>query len=355
MQRERDVAVQAAAGRAASAAVKRRSDSAPVEQEDRLPAFLREPAELGEEWRGERVAHLVAQVDDADGRHRRRDPAAELEPFERVPGLRSRCRRAEDRDRTLERRSLGGDGASVVPRIGLLLVRGVVLLVDADHPERRERREHGRPRADDDRSLARDDPLPLVAPLSLGQARVEKCDAVTEARAETAERLWRERDLGHEHDRAAARGKRRLACADVDLGLAAAGRAFEQDVAAAAHEQDRDPRERALLRLRELGRRRLRGQRGRRQQPRAARRDAPAGTARRGRGHAQASSRSSPRPRARDRRGPAATSRGRARLRPARRPAAPRRRHRPRPRGGARSRNESQGQRPSPPRRRSRT
>ena len=44
---------------------------------------------------------------------------------------------------------------------------------------------------------------------------------------------------GHEHDRAAAARERRLARADVDLGLAAAGRAVEQDVAAAAVEQRR--------------------------------------------------------------------------------------------------------------------
>ena len=50
-------------------------------------------------------------------------------------------------------------------------------------------------------------------------------------------RLRRQRDLGHEDDRAAARGERGLARADVDLGLAAAGRAGEEDVAAAAREQ----------------------------------------------------------------------------------------------------------------------
>ena len=205
-----------------------------------MPPSFREPAELGEERRRERIARLLAQVDDANGGHRRRDPAAELEPLERLPGLGPRRRRAEDRDRSLERGPLGGDGAGVVARIRLLLVRGVVLLVDADHPERRERREHGRAGAHDDRSLAGDDPLPLVPPLGLGEAGVEQRDPVAEAGAEAAERLRRQRDLGHEHDRAAARGEGGLAGADVDLGLAAAGRAGEEDVAAAAREQALD-------------------------------------------------------------------------------------------------------------------
>ena len=241
MERERDVAVRAAAGRAAGAAVESGRDTAAVEQQDPLPASLGEATQLGEERRGERVARLVPQVDDANRGQRRRDPAAELEPLERVPGLRARRRRAEDRHRPLERGPLGGDGAGVVARIRLLLVRGVVLLVDADHAERRERREHCRAGADHDTGLAGDDPLPLVPPLGLREAGVQKRDAVAEARAEAAERLRRERDLRHEDDRAAARGERGLAGADVDLGLAAARRAGEEDVAAAAPEQALDP------------------------------------------------------------------------------------------------------------------
>jgi hypothetical protein len=49
MQRERDVAVRTAAGDAAGATVERGRDAAAVEEEDRLPASLREPAELGEQ------------------------------------------------------------------------------------------------------------------------------------------------------------------------------------------------------------------------------------------------------------------------------------------------------------------
>ena len=247
--------------RAARAAVDRRRHPAPVQQQDRLAAALRDPAELLEERRRQRIPRLAAQVDDLHRRHRRRDAAAELEPLEPLPRLRPRRRGAEDRDRAFERRALRRDGARVVARIGLLLVRRVVLLVDADDAERRHRREHRRARTDDDRSLARRDPLALVAPLRLGQRGVQHGDAIAEAHAEAAERLRRERDLRHEHDRAAAARERRLAGADVDLGLAAAGRAEQQDVAAVAVEQLVDARERALLRLGQMLRRRLRRER----------------------------------------------------------------------------------------------
>ena len=157
VQGERDVAVRAAARRAARAAVDGRRDAAPVQQQDRLAAALGERAELGEERRRQRVARLAAQVDDCTDGSGAREPAAELEPLERLPALRPRRRRPEDGDRALERRALRRHRARVVARVRLLLVRRVVLLVDADDAERRHRREHRRARADDDRRLARGD------------------------------------------------------------------------------------------------------------------------------------------------------------------------------------------------------
>ena len=112
-----------------------------------------------------------------------------------------------------------------------------MLLVDADDAERRQRREDGRARADDDRRLAGDDPLALVAPLGLGEAGVEHRDAVAEARAEAAERLRRQRDLRHEHDRAAPRASAashaRMYTSVLPLPVAPC----EENVAAAAREQ----------------------------------------------------------------------------------------------------------------------
>src|SRR5581483_2472321 len=135
VQHEGDVAVRAAAGRAAGAAVDRGDEPAAVEQQDRLAAVLGDPAERGEERRGERVAELPAQVDDGDRRHPPRQAPAERQPLEPGPALRPRRGAAEHRDRALERGALGRHRPRVVARIGLLLVRRVVLLVDAHEPE----------------------------------------------------------------------------------------------------------------------------------------------------------------------------------------------------------------------------
>ena len=157
-----------------------------------------------------------------------------------LPALRPRRRAAVDGDRALERRPLRRDGARVVARVGLLLV-------GRSRAPRRRRSGPGRgtgaktaERAPTTtRRLARDDPLALVAPLGLGQARVQDGDAVAEARPEAAEGLRRERDLRDEHDRAAPALERGRAGLEVDLGLAAAGRAGEQQVAAAGVERAR--------------------------------------------------------------------------------------------------------------------
>src|SRR5207302_3467255 len=146
--------------------------------------------------------------------------AAELEPLERLPRFRPRRGRAEYGDSAFERCALSRHRARVVARVRLLLVRRVVLLVDADDAERRDRCEDGRARADDDRRLAGCDALALVAALRLAQPRVEDGDAVAEALAEASERLRREGDLRHEHDRSTPAGERGLARADVHLGLA---------------------------------------------------------------------------------------------------------------------------------------
>ena len=119
-----------------------------------LPPSSRDPAELGEERRRKRVAGLAAQIDDLHRRHRRTEPAAELEPLEPFPALRPRRRAPVDRHSALERGPLRRDRARVVAGVGLLLVGGVVLLVDADQAETQHRREDGRAGSDDDRRLS---------------------------------------------------------------------------------------------------------------------------------------------------------------------------------------------------------
>ncbi len=130
-----------------------------------------------------------------------RDGSAE--PLESRPALCTRSRAAVHGDGTLDRGALGGDRARVVARIRLLLERRVVLLVDDDEAQARDRREDRRSSSDDDRRRAGRDPRALVAPLRVGQRRVENRDAVAEARAKASDGLRRQRDLRDEHDDAA--------------------------------------------------------------------------------------------------------------------------------------------------------
>ncbi len=136
---ERDVAVRAADRQPAGAAVQRRGEPAPVEEQDRLAAVVADAAERLEQRRRQRVAGLAPEVDDLHRRQRAREPAAELDPLEPRPALRPRRGRAVHRDRALQRRPLRRDRARVVARVAVLLVRRVVLLVDDDEAEARAR------------------------------------------------------------------------------------------------------------------------------------------------------------------------------------------------------------------------
>ena len=296
---ERDVAVRTADRRPARATMERRRDPAAVQEQDCLAPVLRDAAKRIEQRRRQRIPRLAAQVDDAYRRQRRAQPAAEVESFERRPRLRPRRCRPVDGDRAFERGALCGDGARVVARVGVLLVRGIVFLVDHDQPEPADRRKHGRPRANDDPRVAARDALALVAPLGLGQSGMENRDLIPEARPHAADGLRRERDLGNEDDRAEATLEHRHARLEVDLRLAGAGRAVEQDVSGAAVD---DAGHRRPLRLREL--RPAPPRRRATAVPPAAPApcDASARRVRRARAHVRASSRSSRRARARGRR-----------------------------------------------------
>ena len=136
-----------------------------------------------------------------------------------------------------------------------------MLLVDADHAERRDRREDRRSGANDDRRRPARDPHALVPPFRLRQRRVEDGDAVAEPRAQAADGLRRERDLRHEHDRALSPLERRGAGLEVDLRLAAAGRSVEEDVAAASVQRLDDAGEAPCLALAQLCRLGLAAQR----------------------------------------------------------------------------------------------
>ena len=126
--------------------------------------------------------------------------------------------------------AFAGDGAGVVGGVALLLVGGVVLLVDDDQAEVADGGEDGRARADADARLAAAQPPPLVVALAGREGRVEDREAVAEAGAEAGDGLRREADLGDEDDRALAALQRRLDRGQVDLGLAGAGDAVEEQL-----------------------------------------------------------------------------------------------------------------------------
>ena len=124
-----------------------------------------------------------------------------------------------------------------------------MLLVDHHQAEVAHRGEDRRARADADPRLARMQALPLVAALARRQPRMEQRHAVAEPRREPRDRLGRQPDLRHEHDRALPPLQRRLGGRQVDLGLARARDPVQQVLAAGAAVHRRDDRldRRALL------------------------------------------------------------------------------------------------------------
>ena len=169
----------------------------------------------------------------------------------RGPALRAGRGAAEQGDGALERGPLGRHGAGVVARIRLLLVRGVVLLVDADQAEVAHGREDGRARTDDDARVAGHDALRVRrgGPTSV---RPEW------SRATPSPKRARKRPTvcgvsaisGTSTIASAAARERRRAGLEVDLGLTAARLAVEQERAAAVVQRRDDAGQRFPLRRR---------------------------------------------------------------------------------------------------------
>ena len=146
-----------------------------------------------------------------------------------VPALERRRRAPQHRHAAGPVGAEHGEIARVVAEALFLLVGGVVLLVDDHDAEVAHRREHRRARADRQRHRAGPQRTPRARALALGEARVQHRDRVAEAGPEPADQLRRERDLGHQEQRALALGARLGDGAQIDLGLARAGDAAEQE------------------------------------------------------------------------------------------------------------------------------
>ena len=252
-------------------ALDERRVATPVEQEDALlpprEPFAETAFELGRYHLAARPlvgrgrAQLLPQVEDA---HLRQPTAAHTlrqreqgePPILRVlPALEARRRTAQHAARARLARADECDVAGVVAWRLRLLVARLVLFVDDDRTEVRERCEDRRPRADRDPLLAASQGAPRIEPLAVAQSRVEDRDLVTEHRPEAIDSLRRERDLRDENDRAlAVPAHDLLEDLQVHERLAAPGDAVQQEGGAGGTGEDRVDRSALCLARRDLRR-----------------------------------------------------------------------------------------------------
>ena len=203
------------------------------------------PADRRHQRLGEAVPGLVgAHVDEMDGGLARgAGPLGQHQPLVAAAagvfhGL-ERRRGGAEHQRHAElpgapHRQVPGRVAEAV----LLLVAGVVLLVDDDQPRPWQRREDGRAGADDDLGGAVPRGGPGAQPLALGEPGVQHRHRHREPAAEAVQQLRRQADLRHQHQALLAGIQAFPDAAQVDLGLAAAGDAVEQEAAEAGGGRD---------------------------------------------------------------------------------------------------------------------
>lgn len=129
----------------------------------------------------------------------------------------------------MDARNLLGDDARVVARRLILLVAHVLLLVEDDETDVIGRREERRTRADDDARLIAAHAQDGVVALREAQAAVHNDEIIGKVRLEGHDDLSRQRDLRHEHDDAAPGRAHALGELDVDLCLAAARDALQEE------------------------------------------------------------------------------------------------------------------------------
>ena len=155
-----------------------------------------------------------------------------------IRGLHRRCCRAEQHQRILLCAAKLRNVARVIARRIFRLVASLLLLVENDETEVRQRREHRTARAEHDAYLAAPDALPLVIALRERQRAVQHHNICAELRGKAPHHLRRQRDLRHEQHRRPAARKRLLDEPEVDLCLAACGHAVkERGTAALSLEQ----------------------------------------------------------------------------------------------------------------------
>ncbi len=244
-------AVRAVAFPAAVGAEQHGREAAAVEQHQALLAALHTLGDGIDQRRREHgLARLLAHVHQAHARQGGRADAAghvqaQVAAALRLVGIgRAAGVPALQRGRGAAQDDLGagiapapdGQVARRVARAFLLLVAGVVLLVHHDQRQPRQAGEHRHARAQHDARRARVCRQPALEPLRVGHAAVHADHAGRailrrKARQEALLQLGREIDLGHHHQHLGAGVgiQRGLGGPQVDLGLAAARAAVEQE------------------------------------------------------------------------------------------------------------------------------
>ena len=123
-----------------------------------------------------------------------------------VEGLGRRRGRPQHERAAIAARHLGCHLARMVARTGPLLVAGLVLLVNDDEAQVAKRAKERRTCADDHAGRTAGDHIPLIQALASRKTRMEHGDRLAKARAEAADGLGCQRNLGYQHaGRAASR------------------------------------------------------------------------------------------------------------------------------------------------------
>ncbi len=124
-----------------------------------------------------------------------------------------------------------GEVARRIAQAFLLFVRGIMLFVDHDQFQARQRSEHCQPRAEHDAGLSQVAREPAAQALAFGQAAMQRGHRQAgKTAAHVVFELRRQVDFRHQ-DQDLRIGVRRQAARDrlqIDFGLAAAGHAIEQ-------------------------------------------------------------------------------------------------------------------------------
>ena len=224
--------------------------AAAIEEQHHLLASLQPPGDLllqfpGKNRRALFLARFLAHVDDPHQRHflvvgALRQFEQGVFPFLRVVETFQRGGgRAEQDHCAFHLTAHDSDIARVVTRRFLLLVGMLVFLIDNNEPERVHRRKNRRARPNDDARAALTDLVPLIVPLAGGQMAVQHRNerlqrTGAESPLEPFDRLRRERDFRHQHDRAFSLLQAMGDGLQINFGLAAARDAVEEEGEGAA-------------------------------------------------------------------------------------------------------------------------